>query len=106
MDNALLPVDIDNKDKFSQSATPGSLLSRKNDKYSTPTRNTDYSGTPKRNATPSSADVTDTPMRKIQKMDHETPSRKAAKMTPVNIADMLNDDDFTDFMDVELEKRD
>jgi len=106
MNNALLPVDIDNKDKFSQSATPGSLLSRKNDKYSTPTRNTDYSGTPKRNATPSSADVTDTPMRKIRKMDHETPSRKAAKMTPVNIADMLNDDNFTDFMDVELEKRD
>jgi len=100
-----LLADIDNKDKFSQSATPGSLLSRKNDKYNTPTRNTDYNGTPKRNATPSSADVIDTPMRKIQKTDHGTPSRKAAKMTPVNIADMLNDDDFTDFMDVEVEEQ-
>lgn len=44
----------------------------------------------------------DTPLRKIQKTSYETPSKKATKMTPVNIAAMLNDDDFADFMDVDI----
>lgn len=97
---------MDNKDKFSQNAieTPGGLSSRKSDRYSTPSRNSDFTGTPKRNnkfGTPSrNIDTIDTPLRKVQKTNY-TPSKKT-KMTPVNIAEMLNDDDFTDFMDVDL----
>ncbi|EZA50490.1 hypothetical protein DMN91_009628 [Ooceraea biroi] len=100
--------DIDNKDKFSQSTTGTPVsLPRKNDRYSTPSGNVDYNGTPKRNdryATPSrNADADTPPLRKVQKTSYETPpSKKAAKMTPVNIADMLNDDDFADFMDVDI----
>lgn len=104
----LLLADTDNKEKFSQSTsgTPGSL-SRKNDRYSTPSRSTDYVGTPKRSdrsGTPSgNADGADTPLRKFPKANYKTPLKKAAKMTPINIADMLNDDDFTDFMDADVE---
>lgn len=100
-------VDGDNKDKFSQSTTgtPAGLSSRKSDRYSTPSRNTDFAGTPKRSdkySTPSRNTDTGTPLRKIQRTSYQTPSKSGVKMTPVNIAEMLNDDDFTDFMDVEL----
>ncbi|CAL1680464.1 unnamed protein product [Lasius platythorax] len=99
--------DFDNKDKFSQNTigTPGDLSSRKSDRYSTPSRNSDFTGTPKRNdkfGTPSrNADKIDTPLTKVQRTNYYTPSKKT-KMTPVNIAEMLNDDDFTDFMDVDV----
>lgn len=102
----ILFADFDNKDKFSQNAigTPGGLSSKKSDRYSTPSRNSDFTSTPKRNnkfGTPSrNIDTIDTPLRKVQKTNY-TPSKKT-KMTPVNIAEMLNDDDFTDFMDVDL----
>lgn len=100
-------ADFDNKDKFSQNTigTPGGLSSRKSDRYSTPSRNSDFTGTPKRNDkfdTPSrNADKIDTPLTKVQRTNYYTPSKKT-KMTPVNIAEMLNDDDFTDFMDVDV----
>lgn len=95
--------DIDNKEKFSQS-TPGSLSARKNEKFPTP-KNTEFAGTPKRNdryATPTrrNADTIGTPSGMDKKMDYQTPKRN--KMTPVNIAEMLNDDDFTEFMDVDM----
>lgn len=91
----ILLADFDNKDKFSQNTigTPGGVSLRKSDRYSTPSRNSDFTGTPKRN-------TIDTSLRKVQKTNHYTPSKKT-KMTPVNIAEMLNDD-FTDFMDVDL----
>ncbi|XP_012053963.1 PREDICTED: LOW QUALITY PROTEIN: DNA primase large subunit-like [Atta cephalotes] len=100
--------DIDNKEKFSQSTvgTPGSLSSRRSDKYPTPSRNMEFSGTPKRNdryATPTrNKDMVDTPLSKDRKMSYETPKRN--KMTPVNIAEMLNDDDFTEFMDIDMDQ--
>lgn len=100
----ILFADID-KEKFSQSTvgTPGNLSSRRSDKFPTPTRNTDFIGTPKTNdkyATPTrNKDAINTPLRKDQKMSYQTPKRN--KMTPVNIAEMLNDDDFTEFMDVD-----
>lgn len=92
----ILVADFDNKDKFSQNTigTPGGVSSRKSDRHSTPSRNSDFTGTPKTN-------TIDTPLRKVQKTNYYTPSKKA-KMTPVNIAEMLNDDDFTDLMDVDL----
>lgn len=99
--------DFDNKDKFSQNTigTPGGLSSRKSDRYSTPSRNSDFTGTPKRSdkfSTPSrNADKVGTPLRTSFQKTNYTPSKKT-KMTPVNIAEMLNDDDFTDFMDVDL----
>ncbi|XP_028050252.1 DNA primase large subunit [Monomorium pharaonis] len=97
--------DIDSKEKFSQSTvgTPGSLSSRRSDKFPTPSRITEFAGTPKRNryATPTrSIDTIGTPSRKDQKTNYQTPSKKN-KMTPINIAEMLNDDDFTEFMDVD-----
>ncbi|XP_011873303.1 PREDICTED: DNA primase large subunit-like [Vollenhovia emeryi] len=98
--------DIDNKEKFSQSTvgTPGSLPSRRSDKYPTPSRNTEFAGTPKRNdkyVTPTrSTDAISTPLRKDQRASYQTPSKKN-KMTPVNIAEMLNEDDFTEFMDID-----
>ncbi|XP_071579342.1 DNA primase large subunit [Temnothorax nylanderi] len=101
--------DIDNKEKFSQSTvgTPGSLSSRRSDKYPTPSRNTEFAGTPKRNdkyVTPTrNTDTTGTPLRKDQRTSYQTPSKKS-KMTPVNIAEMLNDDDFTEFMDVDIDQ--
>lgn len=61
-------------------------------------------GTPKRNRylTPTrNTDTADTPLKKVQKTNYQTPSKSGAKMTPINIAEML-DDDFTDFMDIEL----
>ncbi|KAG5311816.1 PRI2 primase, partial [Acromyrmex insinuator] len=100
--------DIDNKEKFSQNTvgTPGSLSSRRSDKYPTPSRNSEFSGTPKRNdryATPTrNKDTIDTPLSKDRKMNYETPKRN--KMTPVNIAEMLNDDDFTEFMDIDMDQ--
>ncbi|XP_011161547.1 DNA primase large subunit [Solenopsis invicta] len=99
--------DVENKEKFSQSTvgTPGSLSSRRSDKYPTPSRNTEFTGTPKRNdryATPTrSADTIGTPLIKDHKLNYRTPSKKS-KMTPVNIAEMLDDDDFTEFMDVDM----
>lgn len=103
----ILLADVDNKDQFSQSVTgtPGDISSRKSDRYSTPSRNSDFTGTPKRSdryTTPSrNTDTVNTPLRKIQTTNYQTPSKKT-KMTPVNIVEMLNDDDFTDFMDVDL----
>lgn len=100
-------ADIDNKEKFSQSlvGTPGSLSSKRSDRYPTPSRNTEFTGTPKRNdkyVTPTrNADTIDTPLRKNQRLSYQTPSKKN-KMTPVNIAEMLNDDDFAEFMDVDI----
>jgi len=86
--------------------TPGSLSSRRSDKYPTPSRNMEFSGTPKRNdryATPTrNKDMVDTPLSKDRKMSYETPKRN--KMTPVNIAEMLNDDDFTEFMDIDMDQ--
>lgn len=105
----ILFADIDNKDKFSQNTieTPRSLSSKKSDKYPTPSRNTEFTGTPKRNdryATPTrNTDVIGTPLTKDHKTSYQTPSKKN-KMTPVNIAEMLNDDDFTEFMDVDMDQ--
>jgi len=66
----------------------------------------EFSGTPKRNdryATPTrNKDMVDTPLSKDRKMSYETPKRN--KMTPVNIAEMLNDDDFTEFMDIDMDQ--
>lgn len=100
---------MDNKEKFSQSTvgTPGSLSSRRSDKYLTPSRNTEFAGTPKRNdkyITPTrNTDTVGTPLRKDQRINYQTPLKKN-KMTPVNIAEMLNDDDFTEFMDVDMDQ--
>ncbi|KYN04187.1 PREDICTED: DNA primase large subunit-like [Cyphomyrmex costatus] len=100
--------DVDNKEKFSQSTvgTPGSLSSRRSDKYSTPSGNTESFGTPKRNdryATPTrNKDTVDTPLSKDRRMSYLTPKRN--KMTPVNIVEMLNDDDFTEFIDVDMDQ--
>lgn len=100
-------ADVDNKEKSSLNTvgTPGGLSSRRSDKYPTP-RSTEFTGTPKRNdryVTPTiNTDGIDTPLRKDKKTSYQTPSRKN-KMTPVNIAEMLNDDDFTEFMDVVME---
>ncbi|EFN75543.1 DNA primase large subunit [Harpegnathos saltator] len=97
--------DID-KDRFPQgtTGTPSNGSSRRNDRYSTPSRNTDFTGTPKRNdrySTPSrNADGTNTPLRKVQRTNYQTPSRDI-KMTPVNIAELLNDDDLAEFMNTE-----
>jgi len=102
----ILFADIDSKEKFSQSTvgTPGGLSSKRSDKYPTPSRNTEFTGTPKRSdryVTPTrNTDAIGTPLRKDQKMNYQTPKR--SKMTPVNIAEMLNDDDFTEFMDVDM----
>lgn len=104
----ILFSDVDNKDRFSQNitSTPGGLSRKTDSRYSTPTSNTD--STPKRTdrylTSTRSTDSTDTPLRKIQKMNYQTPSKSDVKMTPVNIAEMLNDDDFTDFMDIEMDQ--
>ncbi|XP_014484671.1 PREDICTED: DNA primase large subunit-like [Dinoponera quadriceps] len=94
--------DSDNKDR-STIGTPGGS-SRRNDRYSTPSGNTDFADTPRRKdrySTPSrNADETGTPLRKIQKTGYQTPSTRDVKMTPVNIAKILNDDDFAEFMDM------
>ncbi|XP_011644831.1 DNA primase large subunit-like [Pogonomyrmex barbatus] len=96
--------DLDNKDKFSQSTirTPGGPSSKRSDKFSTPSRNTDFTGTPNnRYSTPTgNTDAIGTPLRKDQKASYQTPKRN--KMTPINIAEMLNDDDFTEYMDVDF----
>lgn len=103
----LFSTDVDSKDKFPQSTigTPGGGSSRRNDRYSTPSRNTDFTGTPKRNdrySTPSrNTDGTGTPLRKVQRTSYQTPSKRDVQMTPVNIAELLNNDDLAEFMDME-----